>query len=339
MLRNREFVVFLLLSFFFGAVICFCADSNWSQLIIIPIILLICTFLIYTVRRYREIRKLSAYLTRIQNIKDVKSTEDIYSYLSLENYREGEISILKTEVYKVTKMLIEQKEKLIEDKIFLSDSLADISHQLKTPLTSLSVMADLIGNVNLSEEKRYEFIKNIHMQLNRIEWLVSTLLKMSKLDAGTVVLNPTEVNARELVLDAFNHLLIPMELKGQTLEISKNQDIICQCDKNWTMEAIANIGKNAMEHTGQGGYISVDFGENSIYSYIIIRDNGSGIASEDLPNIFKRFYKGKNSSKDSVGIGLAFAKQIISLENGIIEVSSKCNEGTEFCIKFYKKIV
>ena len=113
----------------------------------------------------------------------------------------------------------------------------------------------------------------------------------------------------------------------------------CICDENWTAEAIANIAKNCMEHTGDGGYIKVTYDENAIYSKIVIEDNGIGIDSEDLPHIFERFYKGKNSSSDSVGIGLAFARQIIAMENGTIDVSSIINSGTRFEIRLYKTVV
>lgn len=289
---------------------------------------------IFTLCRYRAIKKLSDYLIKVQN-----SGQAAYDTMALDSYREGELSILKTEIYKVTRILIEQKEKLKNEKLFLADSLADISHQLKTPLTSMTVMADLLDDENISGEKRTEFVRNIHIQLNRIDWLVSTLLKMSKLDAGTIKMSPSYVNMRELAELSFNHLMIPMELKNQTFEISGDVNAGCICDRNWMSEAIANIGKNCMEHTPVGGSINVAVEDNSIYSKIIISDNGSGIDKEDLPHIFERFYKGKNSSKDSVGIGLAFAKQIVTAHDGTIEVSDRSGGGAQFEIRLYKKIV
>lgn len=340
-LRNRELIIYISVILAQAVLAGWCFNIG-KEYRLVPYFILICIvteIFLFTLKWYREIRKLSDYLTRIQNVNNDNDMKDIYEYLTMDSYKEGELSILKTEVYKVTRMLVEQKERLKEDKVFLADSLADISHQLKTPLTSLTVMADLIGDETLSADKRQEFIKNIHIQLNRIDWLVATLLKMSKLDAGTVKMNPAKTNMRQLIEKSFNHLLIPMELKNQMFEITGNDKDECICDKNWTAEALSNIGKNCIEHTGNGGIIKVLFEDNSIYSKIIISDNGNGITKEDLPHIFERFYKGKNSSKDSIGIGLAFAKQIISMENGIIEVTSDEGKGTQFTIRLYKLIV
>ena len=173
-----------------------------------------------------------------------------------------------------------------------------------------------------------------------MEWLLTTLLRMSKLDAGTLKLNTEKVDLEKLIKRSVEHLLIPIELKNQSLVIRRDdgQDMSLQVnvDENWTVESISNIVKNCMEHTPKDGTIFIKYGKNPLYDYIIISDNGVGILDEDLPHIFKRFYKGKNASKDSVGIGLAFAKQIINMENGSIEVKSKQGEGTSFYIKFYK---
>lgn len=339
MIRNKELVIYfvaiLILAILSG--ICMGQEKLFPAYAFLGLTVIIS--ILFTLRRYRHIKKLSEYLTKIQNLSKHQELKSVYEEMSLKSYSEGELSILKTEVYKVTRMLIEQKEKLAADKTFLADSLADISHQLKTPLTSLTVMADLLDDRDLPDEKKAEFVENIHIQLNRIEWLVSTLLKMSKLDAGTVILNLKECNIKKLTEKAFNHLIIPMELKNQSLIIEGDKNAYCICDENWTAEAMANIAKNCMEHTQTGGYIKVTFEENSIYSRIIIEDNGMGIDSEDLPHIFERFYKGKNSSTDSVGIGLAFAKQIIAMENGTIEAGSKLNKGTRFEIRLYKTVV
>lgn len=329
------FITIVILSILSG--ICMGAGKELTAYAFLGLIVIISVF--FNVMRYIYIKKLSEYLIKIQNLNSHEELKSIYWNMSLKSYSEGELSILKTEVYKVTRMLIEQKERLLSDKTFLADSLADISHQLKTPLTSLTVMADLLEEKDLPDEKRAEFIQNIHVQLNRIEWLVSTLLKMSKLDAGTICLNLKNCNIKKVADRAFSHLLIPMELKNQSLIVEGDLKACCICDENWTAEALANIAKNCMEHTGDGGYIKVSYDENAIYSRIVIEDNGIGIDSEDLPHIFERFYKGKHSSSDSVGIGLAFARQIIAMENGTIDVSSKINSGTRFEIRLYKTVV
>ena len=339
MIRNRELIIFFLTILILALLSGICTGAGKTLPAYAFLGLTVGLSILFTLRRYAHIKRLSDYLVKIQNLNSNEELRSVYLNMSLKSYSEGELSILKTEIYKVTRMLIEQKERLLADKTFLADSLADISHQLKTPLTSLTVMADLLDLKDLPDEKKTEFIENIHVQLNRIEWLVSTLLKMSKLDAGTIVLNAKACNIKKLTDKAFNHLIIPMELKNQRLIIEGNINACCICDENWTAEAISNIAKNCMEHTKEGGYIKVSYEENAIYSKIIIEDNGIGIDREDLPHIFERFYKGKNSSSDSVGIGLAFARQIIVMENGSLDVSSAIDRGTRFEIRFYKTIV
>lgn len=293
-------------------------------------LLFIATSLIFTAWRYRELAKLSAYIRRI--------SEGDYS-LDLRDNREGELSVLKNDIYKVTLKLSEQSSLLEKDKIRLTDAIADISHQLKTPLASMMVMTDLLSDPRLNEEKRAEFTHNISAQLERIQWLVSSLLKISKIDAGVVTFKKERIPAASLINKATEPVLIPMDVKEQTLSIEGEDKAFLQVDMNWTAEALANILKNCVEHTPQGGKISITFGENSLFTNITISDNGSGISREDIPHIFKRFYKGKNSSEDSVGIGLNLAHSIITAQNGDIEVKSTEGAGTQFLIKFYKQII
>ena len=230
--------------------------------------------LIFTYRRYQQIGELSAYLKRI-------STGE-YS-LDVRDHEEGELSILKSEIYKMTVMLSESTGLLQREKRELADSLADISHQLKTPLTSMMVMADLLQDEKLPSVKRKEFTERIRVQLERIQWLVSSLLKMSKLDAGVVTLRPEPVPIRGVLDKAAAPLLIAMELKNQSLLYEGEADALCRCDPHWTVEALLNILKNCMEHTPVGGHIHLDWLENPLYSEIRIEDDGEGIAREDLP--------------------------------------------------------
>jgi len=276
-----------------------------------------------------QISRLSNYLRRISSGE--------YS-LDIRDNVEGELSILKSEIYKVTLMLSEYNEQLKQDKLLLSNHMADISHQLKTPLTSMRVMVDLLRDPNLSNEKRQEFTTQINTQLERIEWLVSSLLKMSRLDAGVVSMKKEKIEARRLIENALQPLLIPMELKeiNYTIEVKKE---IITCDIKWTTEALINILKNCMEHTPRGGNIRVEANDNPIYSEIIISDNGTGIQKEDLPHIFTRFYRGKNASSDSVGIGLAMSHSILRIQQGDILVNSKEGQGTTFTVRLYKSIV
>lgn len=289
---------------------------------------LIVTNLLYTMKRYHNMKELTAYMTRIQNGKET---------LDIRDNKERELSILKNEVYKLSLKLIHQAELLQEDKVFLADSISDISHQLKTPLTSMMMMADLLEEGNLSEEKRQEFIHNIQLGLERMQWLVQALLKISKLDAGAVHMKREPVKMASLLAKATRPLLIPMEIKEQSFLIDGEEDIILLGDEQWLVEAISNILKNCMEHTKTGGTIRVKCGQNNLYTSITIEDNGVGIEKEDLPHIFERFYRGKNSSSESVGIGLALSRMIILQHKGTISVESEKELGTTFIIKLYSK--
>ncbi|MDF2649842.1 MAG: histidine kinase [Paenibacillus sp.] len=285
---------------------------------------------LFTRRRYRDIEMLSGYLRQISG--------GDYS-LDVRDNQEGELSILKNDIYKVTLMLSEQSSILQHDKIQLIDAISDISHQLKTPLTSMMVMADLLSDVELPIGKRKEFTHNITIQLERIDWLVSSLLKLSKMDAGTIPFKKEQITVKRLIQKALEPVLIPMDIKGQALSTDGDETVTFLGDLNWTAEALINILKNGVEHTHEGGEIVISFSENALFTEIIIADNGKGIPRGELPYIFKRFYKGRLASEGSIGIGLAMAHSIITNQNGVIEVKSEEGKGTQFHIKFYKQVV
>ncbi|UOQ84342.1 sensor histidine kinase [Gracilibacillus salinarum] len=334
MLRNREIQQFVLTQ----TIICFSAtvlmaifvSLQAAIFLLIVMALVVIVAMYFTKERYREIEKLSGYLRKI-------SSGD-YT-LDIRDNHEGELSILKNDIYKVTLMLSEHSTYLQQEKIRLTDAISDISHQLKTPLTSMMVMADLLSDPNLNEAKREEFTRNIRVQLERIEWLVSSLLKLSKIDAGTVLFKNDKIYAQELVQKASESVLIPMDIKQQTLKISGDEAVKFDGDFNWTAEALINILKNCVENTGEGGNISISISENALFTEIIINDTGKGIPKADLPYIFKRFYKGENAGEDSIGIGLALSYSIITNQQGDIEVKSEVGKGTTFQIKFYKQVI
>lgn len=332
MLRNREVQLLLLVMGLIGliaVVVAYIFIPSAVVLIIVTTVVLVCCVIILTRWRYLEIEKLSGYLRQI-------SSGD-YS-LDVRDNHEGELSILKSDIYKVTLMLSEQGELLKKDKIQLTEAISDISHQLKTPLTSMTMMVDLLSDAKLPDEKRKEFTHNMSTQLERIDWLVSSLLKISKIDAGTVVFKQDKVIVKELIQKSLEPVLIPMDIKEQRLSVKGDETVSFRGDLNWTVEALINILKNCVEHTYQSGEIRISFSENTLFTEIVISDNGKGIPKEDLPYIFNRFYKGKTASEDSVGIGMAMAHSIITNQNGHIEVISEEGQGTIFQIKFYKKI-
>jgi signal transduction histidine kinase len=333
MFRNREIQLFSLvmagISLVAATAAAFISQSAVVVVLSTAFLLIACS-LLFTRWRYREIARLSQYLRKINTGN--------YS-LDIRDNQEGELSILKNDIYKVTLMLTEQSKLWQQEKLRLTDVIADISHQLKTPLTSMLVMADLLSDSKLPEAKRSEFTHKIVLQLERIDWLVSSLLKLSKIDAGTAVFKKELVRVPELLEKAIEPLLIPMDIKEQSISLKGEESVSFIGDLKWSQEAFINILKNCIEHTPAGGSIAVSYTENALFTEIVIADNGSGIPKEDLPYIFKRFYKGKNAGDDSVGIGLAMAHSIISSQNGIIEVKSQEGEGTKFTIKFYKQII
>ncbi len=290
--------------------------------------ILLAFFLFYTKKRYKDIEKLNDYLVRV-----LENNEDN----EILDQEEGELSILKTNIYKTTSTLKYQKELISDDKKNLAAAIADISHQLKTPLTSMMVMNDLLVDEQ-DENKRCEFLKTQSSQLNRMNWLIQTLLKLSKFDAGTIVLKKEDVSSVGLIEESIKPFGIQFELRNIRLK-NDISDIPIRCDKNWTVEAIQNIIKNCIEHMDDGGELSISTVDTNIYTQLTVTDTGCGIAGEDIPHIFERFYKGKNAGKDSVGIGLALSKSVIEGEQGEITVESTEGVGTKFIIKFYKTLI
>lgn len=256
--------------------------------------------------------------------------------LDIRDYEDGILSSLKNDVYKMSVLLKEDKEHALEQQKYLESVLSDISHQLRTPLTSMYVMNDLLSDGKMRGNRKKEILSKNRTQLERIEWLITTLLKMSRIDAGTVTFKREKVNTKDLIKQALEPINIPIELKKQTVLIVGDKKSTVILDKKWTTEAFVNLLKNAHEHTPVGGMIIIKITDNPLFTEFLIQDNGSGIAKEDLPHIFERFYKGKNSSSESIGIGLNMSKTIIQKENGTIMVDSVEGKGTMFTIRFYK---
>lgn len=300
-------------------------NINWMFLCII-LILFIILALSYFKKIYEDIKDMTDYV--------YNSSEGVKFEMKNRN-QDGQIGLLKTELIKMTNILKEKVELLNNEKIFLNNTISDISHQLKTPMTSLVILNDLMYE-DLPQETKIEFLDKIKSQLNRMEWLVKSMLKLSKVEAKVIDFEKKEVKINELIKKSVAPSLIPMEIKNIELSISGDDNTSYIGDINWSSEAFVNIIKNCIEHTPQGGKINISYDENPIYCEVVIKDSGEGIDKKDLPHIFKRFYKGKASKEDSVGIGLAMSKSIIESQNGDIYVNSEKNQGTEFHIIFHK---
>lgn len=275
-----------------------------------------------------ELKKITEYIKQINN----KSYE-----LKIEENSEYELSFLRNELYKITVMLKEEAESSSKGKEMLQKSLEDISHQLKTPLTSISIMLDNIKeNPDMDIETREMFLSEITRQISHVNWLVISMLKLARLDSNTVNFEKEEINVYELLHNIIKNLEIPLEIKEQKIYLNGKQNAKFIGDYNWEIEAITNIIKNCIEHSENKKSIHIDFEENNLYTKIQISDEGKGIEKEELKHIFERFYKGKDSDADSIGIGLALSKSIIEKDGGKIRCSSILGKGTSFEIKYMK---
>lgn len=331
MLKNREFNKYLILSLLIiliSIILINYLSTLWIALIVCAVEgLLLLIFIWYTKKRYQNITLLNEYLMKVYTGGDV---------MDIRDNREGELSVLKNDLYKVTRTLREQSIQLQREKTFLADTLSNISHQLKTPLTSMMLMNDVMMDENLPNDKKQEFMRMMHHQLERMQWLVSSLLTLSKIDANAIVFKEEKIDARKLIDHAIESQLIPMELRQQQLIIECDKDCFIKGDFKWLSESLVNIIKNCVEHTQMGGIIKIICSATALFIKITIQDNGEGMDKEELSHIFERFYKGNSSSKDSVGIGLAMAKAFIINNDGKIDVVSTKQKGTTFTIELQK---
>jgi len=273
---------------------------------------------------------------RIQEINDYlfRVLQNDYQ-MNLKDYQEDSISILKNDLMKVTNKLRCVSEISVADKKNLERTLSDISHQLRTPLTSLYVINDVLSTDSIPEKEKTAFLQQQKEQLERMEWLIVTLLKMSQIDSGTIEFQRKPEFLWKIVEDALKPSLIPLELKQIHYEVDIARELVWNLDYRWTVEALVNLIKNATEHTFCGGTISITAIDNPMYVEVVVQDTGTGIKKEDLPHIFERFYKG-NTKSESIGIGLNLSKTIIEKQDGTIHVESEEGEGTKFIIHFYK---
>ncbi len=278
--------------------------------------------------RYRQLQTISA---------DLENLLQRGTPLPLENYNEGELSILSCQIQKIALRLTEAAQTVNAEKQHLANSLADISHQLRTPLTAMNLTASMLGTRDLAHARRLVLVQELRDLLSRTDWLVESLLKLSKLDAGTVTMAAEPVRLDALIARAAEPLAIPMELREQTLKVTCGGETFTG-DLVWAAEALGNCLKNCVEHTPIGGSISVTAQETALYTQITVEDTGPGFDMEDMLHLFDRFYKGKNASQSSYGIGLALARRVITAQDGTIQATNG-QHGAKFIIKFYKQTI
>ena len=281
-----------------------------------------------TARRYRQLSELAGQL-------------DMFLHggkeLSFSDQKEGELAILRDEIWKMTVMLREQADALQKEKLFLCDAITDLSHQLRTPLTSLNLIQAMLSEPELPKPRREELLRQLKMLLRRIDELLVALLKMARIDAGAVRFARSRVIFAHLAEEAAKPLLISFELRRQTVSFHGSAEAGFTGDLAWSAEAAGNILKNCMEHTPAGGHIEVFWEENAVYCELRIEDAGPGIAPEDLPHILERFYKGKG--KEGFGVGLAFARMVFAGQNGVLTAQNRLRGGACFTVRFYKGVI
>ena len=299
-----------------------------NTIIIIFIILFILISFINKKNQSKKIKEITNLIEQI-NRKNY--------YLNIDNNTEDELSILKNEIYKTTIMLKEEAYNSNKDKDKIKKSIEDISHQLKTPLTSISIMLDnIIDDPDMEANVRNDFINDINREINNINFLVKSLLKLSRFDINAVNYNNDFNNIKLIVNKVVNNVSTLSDLKNIKIDLNIKNDFNIYCDFNWQVEALTNIVKNSIEHSFKDKNIIINASDEKLYSKIEITNYGIGINDKDIKHIFDRFYKGENSNEDSFGIGLSLSKTIIEKNNGKISVSSKENDKTTFTIKYYK---
>ncbi|WP_244280994.1 sensor histidine kinase [Paenibacillus jilunlii] len=283
-------------------------------------------FVAFTQARYKSIARISNQIDLVLHNAD---------HLYIGESDEGELSILHSEITKMTLRIRDQNDALKKEKKHLADSLADIAHQLRTPLTSANLILSLLAN-NPNENERKAFVRETEELLVRMDWLITSLLKLSRLDAGIVVFQSGQIDVHHLINAALRPFLIPMELHDIDLQIDAPEGIFIQGDSGWLSEAIQNILKNCMESAGDNGKIEIVCTDNPLFTEITIHDSGAGFEKEDLPSLFDRFYRGKSPNATGYGIGLSLCRMIITRQGGTITAKNHPQGGALFAIRFPK---
>ncbi len=329
MLRNREFRQFAILFSLMTAtavVLGFAINAAAGILAAGSAAAFGTAFFAFTKARYKSIARISNQIDLVLHNAD---------HLYIGESDEGELSILHSEITKMLLRIREQNDALKKEKTHLADSLADIAHQLRTPLTSANLILSLLEN-SPDDNERKAFVRETEELLVQMDWLITSLLKISRLDAGIVVFQSDQIDVNSLISSALRPLLIPMELHNIALKIDVPKGMIIQGDFGWLSEAIQNILKNCMESAGENGKLEIGCTDNPLFAEISIHDSGAGFEKEDLPRLFDRFYRGKSQNATGYGIGLALCKMIITRQSGTITAKNHAQGGAIFAIRFPK---
>lgn len=329
MLRNREFRLFVI---WFSAlavisvVAGFTINKAAGFLAVTSATAFGAAFFVFTKARY-------SYIARLSNQIDlVLHNED---RLDIGELDEGELSILHSEITKMTLRIRQQNDALKREKMRLADALADIAHQLRTPLTSANLTLSLLAD-HPDQIQRKAYVRETEDLLMRMDWLLTSLLKLSRLDAGVVAFQREQVDVNSLICGALRPLRIPMELRNMDVQVDAPMGMSILGDCGWLSEAIQNILKNCMESAGGNGKIEIVCGSNPLFTEIMIHDSGPGFKEEEIPRIFDRFHRGKSQGMGGYGIGLALCRMIITGQGGTITAKNHFRGGAVFVLRFPK---
>lgn len=329
MFRNRElrrFAFIFLLTTAAAVTFGFVISKAAGILVIAFAAAALAAFFVFTNARYKSIERISNQIDIVLHNNE---------RLNFDEADEGELSILYSEITKMTLRIREQNDALKKEKVHLADSLADIAHQLRTPLTSATLILSLLAN-NADETGRKAFVRETEDLLVRMDWLITSLLKLSRLDAGIVVFQSEPIDVSALVNTALRPFLIPMELHDIDMQTNVPKGAVIQGDLGWLSEAIQNIIKNCIESVGDNGKIEIICGDNPLFTEIVVHDSGAGFENVDLPRLFDRFYRGTSENATGCGIGLALCKTIITRQGGTITAKNHPQGGAAFTIRFPK---
>ncbi len=304
------------------------ALKNYIIIVIFTLSISLLFILFYLKESYTKNKELENIIKTLKKVN-----HNIYD-LELDLEEEGTFAILKEEIYKHTKMLKELSLKNIDDKQNLKNTLANISHQIKTPLTSISILVDNLMNENIDKATQREFLEDIRFQIDNINFLVLSLLKLSKFEANVIEFKETNINVYKMIQTIIKNLDPLIKKKNLNIYLNIDKDIYIKGDYKWEIEALTNILKNSIEHTNDNKNIYIKGESNKVRTKIVIKDEGSGIAKSDLTKVFNRYYHDLNNL-NNFGIGLSLAKEIINKDNGKIIVKSEVGKGTIFTIKYF----
>lgn len=282
----------------------------------------------YVIKEERKLLKLSNYVNDLVLKKDS---------LKLEENEEGMISKLQNDLYKLTIVLREAYDNESREKLEMKKSLEDISHQLKTPLTAMMITLDNLSNDELKPDLRKSFLEDVKRQVDKMNFLIKSLLKLSRFDAGVIKFKSENIRVKNLVNDVIKSVSVLAEINDVKIKANGDDNTSFTGDYNWQLEAVTNVVKNAVEHSTPGETVTIKFRENAVYTLISVVNHGNVINEQDMKNIFTRFYKGKNATYESIGIGLSLSKSIIEKGGGYVRVSSSKKDGTRFDIKYLKR--